>query len=132
MLYASHGVNACVTCMVQQQSWSSCCRQACRQAKERWALCQLVPVLHAGVVQSAADGAASPSISDDEQYQKLDSTSLWQQGQGNAGGDGVPAGTLPATDAEPEVQQAGMDDREVGNMSRVPLLRPVKRDGAMF
>lgn len=70
--------------------------------------------MNAEVMQSAADGAASPSISDDEQYQKLDSASLWQQGQGSPAGDGVPAGIVPAPDAEPEVQRADMDDREVG------------------
>lgn len=66
-----------------------------------------------GAVDRAADGAASPSISDDEQYQKLDGASLWQQGQGHAASNGMPAGTVPAADAEPEVQQASMDDREV-------------------
>lgn len=56
-------------------------------------------------------GAESPSISDDEQYQKLDGD-LWQQGQ-VAGAR--PAGTLVAADAEPEVQQAETDDRKVAD-----------------
>ncbi len=59
-------------------------------------------------------GAESPSISDDEQYQKLDGD-LWQQGQGR-GQLGVgtrPAGTLMAPSEEPEVQQAETDDRKV-------------------
>ncbi len=65
------------------------------------------------------DGAESPSISDDEQYQKLDGD-LWQQGQGG-GQLGVgtrPAGTLVATSEEPEVQQAETDDRKVCRFHR--------------
>ena len=59
-------------------------------------------------------GAESPSISDDEQYQKLDGD-LWQQGQGG-GHLGVgtrPAGMLVAPSEEPEVQQAETDDCKV-------------------
>ena len=60
-------------------------------------------------------GAESPSISDDEQYQKLDGD-LWQQGQGGGQIAGArPAGTLVAADAEPEVQQAETDDRKVAD-----------------
>lgn len=66
-----------------------------------------------GALDGANDGAVSPSISDDEQYQKLDGASLWQQGQAAAAAKDIPAGTVPAADAEPEVQQASMDDREV-------------------
>ena len=70
--------------------------------------------MHAtGQADRVMDGTASPSISDDEQYQKLDSSSLWQQGPGHVASNGMPAGTVPAPDVEPEVQQAGMDDREV-------------------
>ncbi|DBA83621.1 hypothetical protein WJX77_009445 [Trebouxia sp. C0004] len=60
------------------------------------------------------DGAESLSISDDEQYQKLDGD-LWQQGQGGGQlGTGTrPAGTLVAPSEEPEVQQAETDDRKV-------------------
>ncbi len=60
------------------------------------------------------DGAESPSISDDEQYQKLDGD-LWQQGQGGGqlGGGTRPAGTLVAPSEEPEGQQAETDDRKV-------------------
>lgn len=63
-------------------------------------------------------GVESPSISDDEQYQKLDGD-LWQQGQGEGqlGAEARPAGTLVAPSAEPEVQQAETDDRKV----RLPL-----------
>lgn len=59
-------------------------------------------------------GIESPSISDDEQYQKLDGD-LWQQGQGEGqlGAGSRPAGTLVAPSAEPEVQQAETDDRRV-------------------
>jgi len=59
-------------------------------------------------------GAESPSISDDEQYQKLDGD-LWQQGQGGGqlGVGARPAGTLAAPSEEPEVQQAEIDDRKV-------------------
>lgn len=59
-------------------------------------------------------GAQSPSISDDEQYQKLDGD-LWQQGEG-AGqvvSGARPAGTMVAPDAEPEVHLAENDDRQV-------------------
>ena len=60
------------------------------------------------------DGAESPSISDDEQYQKLDGD-LWQQGEvaGRLGSGARPAGTLVAPDAEPEVHLAEKDDRKV-------------------
>ena len=60
------------------------------------------------------DGAESPSISDDEQYQKLDGD-LWQQGQGQGQLDDAarPAGSVIAPDVEPEVQQAEIDDRKV-------------------
>ena len=59
-------------------------------------------------------GAESPSISDDEQYQKLDGD-LWQQGQGGGqlGAGTRPAGMLVAPSEEPEVQQAETDDRKV-------------------
>ena len=59
-------------------------------------------------------GAESPSISDDEQYQKLDGD-LWQQGQGTGqlGSGARPAGTMVAPDAEPEVHLAENDDRKV-------------------
>ena len=65
-------------------------------------------------------GMESPSISDDEQYQKLDGD-LWQQGQGEGqlGAGARPAGTLVAPSAEPEVQQAGTDDRKVGSLCLV-------------
>lgn len=61
------------------------------------------------------DGAQSPSISDDEQYQKLDGD-LWQQGEsaGQLGSGARPAGTVVAPDAEPEVHLAENDDRKVG------------------
>ena len=60
------------------------------------------------------DGAESPSISDDEQYQKLDGD-LWQQGEGSGqlGSGARPAGTMVAPDAEPEVHLAENDDRKV-------------------
>lgn len=70
-------------------------------------------MLATGATVRGTDGAASPSISDEEEYQKLDSASLWQQGQSHAASNGMPAGTVPAPDVEPEVQLAGMDDREV-------------------
>lgn len=59
-------------------------------------------------------GAESPSISDDEQYQKLDGD-LWQQGEGTGqlGSGARPAGTMVAPDAEPEVHLAENDDRKV-------------------
>ena len=59
-------------------------------------------------------GVESPSISDGEQYQKLDGD-LWQQGQGTGQSEDVsrPAGTLIAPDVEPEVHQADIDDRKV-------------------
>lgn len=62
----------------------------------------------------AWDGAQSPSISDDEQYQKLDGD-LWQQGEeaGQLGSGARPAGTIVAPGAEPEVHLAENDDRKV-------------------
>lgn len=77
----------------------------------------------AGQADRVMDGAASPSISDDEQYQTLDSSSLWQQGPGHVASNGMPAGTVPAPDVEPEVHQASMDDREV-------LLSPIAGQSA--
>lgn len=65
-------------------------------------------------VKDAVGGAESPSISDDEQYQKLDGD-LWQQGEGagQLGSGARPAGTVVAPDAEPEVYLAENDDRKV-------------------
>ena len=65
-------------------------------------------------VEDVAGGAESPSISDDEQYQKLDGD-LWQQGEaaGQLGSGARPAGTVVAPDAEPEVHLAVDDDRKV-------------------
>lgn len=65
-------------------------------------------------VEGVPGGAESPSISDDEQYQKLDGD-LWQQGEGagQLGSVARPAGTVVAPDAEPEVHLAENDDRKV-------------------
>ena len=67
-------------------------------------------------VRDSKDGAESPSISDDEQYQKLDGD-LWQQGEGagQLGSGTRPAGTMVAPDAEPEVHLAENDDRKVSD-----------------
>lgn len=67
-------------------------------------------------------GAESPSISDDEQYQKLDGD-LWQQGEGagQLGSGARPAGTVVAPDAEPEVHLAEDDDRKASSAHLEPF-----------
>ena len=73
-----------------------------------------LPVGDLPIARDPKGGAESPSISDDEQYQKLDGD-LWQQGEGagQLGSGARPAGTVVAPDAEPEVHLAENDDRKV-------------------
>ncbi|KAL3130724.1 hypothetical protein ABBQ38_000071 [Trebouxia sp. C0009 RCD-2024] len=82
-------------------------------------------------VKDAMGGAESPSISDDEQYQKLDGD-LWQQGEGagQLGSGARPAGTVVAPDTEPEVHLPKDDDRKVAREAAEEVKEAVVAAGA--